>query len=108
MGARERPVESEAPAHRPSPLEVVPTAEHYDVVIIGGGPGGYATALYGASAGLKIAMIEKGKLGGTCLNVGCIPAKELLETAATFLHVKEAGDYGIVSDDPLIDWSTSL
>ena len=52
---------------------------HYDIVIIGGGPGGYATALYGASAGLRIALIEKDKVGGTCLHRGCIPAKELLE-----------------------------
>jgi dihydrolipoamide dehydrogenase len=53
-------------------------------------------------------MVERHKLGGTCLNVGCIPAKELLETAATYLHVAEAGAYGITAGEPTIDWSTSL
>jgi dihydrolipoamide dehydrogenase len=87
---------------------VVPTAEQFDVVVIGGGPGGYATALYGASAGLNVAMIEQGKLGGTCLNVGCIPAKELLETAATYLHVSDAKDYGVTVGEPTLDWGVSL
>jgi dihydrolipoamide dehydrogenase len=81
-------------------VEVVPLAEHFDVVVIGGGPGGYAAALYGASAGLRIALIEKNKVGGTCLHVGCIPAKELLETAAVFRHVAGAKEFGIETGQP--------
>jgi dihydrolipoamide dehydrogenase len=88
-------------------VEVVPLAEHFDVVVIGGGPGGYAAALYGASAGLRIALIEKNKVGGTCLHVGCIPAKELLETATVYRHVAGAKEFGIDTSQPTIDFSVT-
>lgn len=81
---------------------------HFDLVIIGGGPGGYGAALYAASAGLEVAMIERDKIGGTCLHRGCIPAKELLETAAVVRTVKHAGDFGVVVEPRTIDWSTTL
>ena len=82
--------------------------QNFDLVVIGGGPGGYATALYGASAGLDVALVEKDKLGGTCLNRGCIPAKELLETAAIVRTVKHAGEFGVVVEPKSVDWGVTL
>lgn len=79
----------------------------YDVVVLGGGPGGYASALYGASAGLKIAMVEQTKIGGTCLQRGCIPAKALLQAAEVYRTIGHAGDFGFRLPDgtkPAIDW----
>jgi len=69
-----------------------------DVVILGGGPGGYAAALYGASAGLSIAMVERDRVGGTCLNRGCIPAKALLQTAEVYRTASHAADFGIMPE----------
>jgi dihydrolipoamide dehydrogenase len=78
---------------------------HFDLVVIGGGPGGYSAALYGASAGLSVAMVEKDALGGTCLNRGCIPAKAFLETAAVKRHVDHSSDFGIESGDATVDFA---
>ncbi|MEP1126097.1 MAG: dihydrolipoyl dehydrogenase [Ilumatobacter sp.] len=75
-------------------------SDHFDLVVIGGGPGGYCAALYGASAGLNVALVEKDALGGTCLNRGCIPAKAFLETAAVKRHVDHAADFGIETGAP--------
>lgn len=82
--------------------------ETFDVVIIGGGPGGYAAALYGAAAGLRVAMVEKDDVvGGTCLHRGCIPAKELLETATVHRTVIGAKEFGVLVDPPGLDFGTT-
>src|SRR5881394_2427100 len=79
--------------------------EKFDVVIIGSGPGGYIAAIRAGQLGLKSALIEKDKeLGGTCLNVGCIPSKALLTSSDHFMFVKkEAAKHGIVIDGAHVD-----
>jgi dihydrolipoamide dehydrogenase len=83
------------------------TAEQFDVVVLGGGPGGYAAALYGAAAGLSVGMIEEQRVGGTCLHRGCIPAKELLQTAEVFRTVGNAKEFGVDAGQPSLDLSIS-
>ena len=82
-------------------------AEQFDLVVIGGGPGGYAAAFYGASAGLNVALIERDTIGGTCLNRGCIPAKAFLETAAVNRHVLHAADFGINATATGVDFGVA-
>jgi dihydrolipoamide dehydrogenase len=86
---------------------VVHVAEQFDLVIIGGGPGGYGAAFYAASAGLTVALVEKDTMGGTCLNRGCIPAKSFLETAAVYRHVAHAADFGVESSAPTINFAVA-
>src|SRR5216110_638766 len=81
--------------------------DQYDIVVIGGGPGGYAAALYGAAAGLRIAVVERDKVGGTCLHRGCIPAKQFLETATVFRTVAGAKEFGVVADQPSVDFAAA-
>ncbi len=81
----------------------------HDVVIIGGGPGGYAAGLYaGNFDGLSVALVEKGKVGGTCLHRGCIPAKTWLQAAEVYSQVARAGEFGVQTSDPSFDWSVGL
>ena len=67
----------------------------FDVLVIGGGPGGYVAAIRGAQLGLNVACVEADKLGGVCLNIGCIPTKALLTSAALANELKTAGAHGI-------------
>ena len=77
----------------------------YDVIVIGGGPGGYVAAIRAAQLGQKTAVVERDKAGGRCLNYACIPAKTVLHTAQIFVTVTEDGaDLGIKSNGTSIDW----
>jgi len=66
-----------------------------DVVVIGGGPGGYVAAIHAAHLGAQVALIEKDRLGGTCLNWGCIPTKALVRSVEVLLEAKRANEFGI-------------
>jgi len=86
---------------------VAQVSETFDLIVIGGGPGGYSAALYGASAGLGVALVEMDALGGTCLNRGCIPAKAFLETAAVKRHVDHSEQFGIGSGTSTVDFAVT-
>jgi dihydrolipoamide dehydrogenase len=76
----------------------------YDCIVIGSGPGGYVAAIRAAQVGLKTAVVEKGAIGGRCLNIACIPAKAVLRAADVATEVRHAGDFGVKVGEPEIDF----
>ncbi|NDV61970.1 dihydrolipoyl dehydrogenase [Puniceicoccales bacterium CK1056] len=79
--------------------------EVYDLVVIGGGPAGYAAAIRAGQLGKKVACIEVERAGGTCLNWGCIPSKALLKAAETYEAIQHAGDFGVEVKDVKVDFA---
>ena len=80
----------------------------FDVLIIGGGPGGYVCAIRCAQLGLSVGLVEKDKLGGVCVNIGCIPTKALLHSAATITQLKHAADLGITTGPVTTDYGVAM
>ena len=72
---------------------------NFDLIVIGGGPGGYVAAIRGAQLGGKVAVVEREHLGGICLNWGCIPTKALLRTSEIYHYMQHAGDFGLSAKD---------
>ncbi len=79
-------------------------ADSFDTIVIGGGPGGYVAAIRAAQLGRKVAVVERDKAGGRCLNYACIPAKTILRTAEIYAEAKGSADLGVVAKDVSIDW----
>jgi len=77
----------------------------FDMIVIGGGPGGYVAAIRASQLGMKVAVVERESLGGICLNWGCIPTKALLKSAQVFEYIQHAEDYGIKVDGAKADFA---
>ncbi len=84
----------------------VGSSNAFDLVVLGAGTGGYAAAFRASQLGLRVALVDEGKIGGTCLHRGCIPTKALLESAAVAERVRHAGDFGVaVPGEAAIDYA---
>ncbi|HSR22600.1 MAG TPA: FAD-dependent oxidoreductase, partial [Candidatus Eisenbacteria bacterium] len=83
----------------------MPASQEFEVAVLGGGTGGYTAAIRAAQLGKKTVVVEAGKLGGTCLHIGCIPTKALLETSGLYHKLHDRGDeYGIAASDVTLDY----
>src|SRR5437764_11246164 len=80
----------------------------FDVVIVGGGPGGYPAAIRAAQYGLRVALVEKERPGGVCLNWGCIPTKAMLRSAEVLETMQHSADFGILADNVRLDYAGVL
>jgi dihydrolipoamide dehydrogenase len=84
----------------------VGSSNSFDLVVLGAGTGGYSAAFRAAQLGLKVALVDEAKIGGTCLHQGCIPTKALLESAAFADRVRHANDYGVtLTGEPAVDFT---
>ncbi|MBV8500216.1 MAG: dihydrolipoyl dehydrogenase [Paucibacter sp.] len=104
------PVPAAAPTPAPQAASYGGASDaQYDVIVLGGGPGGYSAAFRAADLGLKVAIVERyATLGGVCLNVGCIPSKALLHVAAVMDEVKHFADLGVAYAEPEVDMGKLL
>jgi glutathione reductase (NADPH) len=84
------------------------TEDHYDIAVIGAGPAGTAAALRAAELGASVVVLEAGRLGGTCVNTGCVPTRVLAKAARLMRETRAAGDYGITVGAPSIDWAATV
>lgn len=76
----------------------------FDLIVVGGGPGGYTAAIRSAQLGLRTAIVERDRLGGVCLNWGCIPTKALIKSAEVLNAIRHAGEFGINAAPPQVDF----
>ena len=83
-------------------------ATQFDVIVLGGGPGGYVCAIRAAQLGLSVALVEKERLGGVCVNIGCIPTKALLYSASVATTLKHAADLGITTGEVKTDYGVAM
>lgn len=94
-----------SPDTRASAAPARAEVDEYDVAVIGAGPAGTAAALRAAELGARVVVLEAGRVGGTCVNTGCVPTRVLAKAARLMRETRAADDYGIVVDEPRVEWS---
>jgi dihydrolipoamide dehydrogenase len=86
---------------------MIKNAINTTIAILGGGPAGYVAAIRAAGLGAEVVLVEKGELGGVCLNVGCIPTKTLLKSSELYNNIQRSKEFGIDASQSKMDWNIS-